>query len=624
MNPSRGARYLLRNGWDYITYQEYERALNFFREAEQRQFELSDAERLRLKQGIDRARRGLREVASGVRSEPAYARSGPNRRPGSLAVAKPANAGKTYEREPIQLAGAPAGGINPKAVVRTSAPAEAVTAAMPTVPATLPPTPDIEPAPLPAPAGVPPLEAGPAEAPAANPSALSAPELPPPPQDVPLPSLTADPVPAQAAAPEPAQAQAPALDRSADLPLPEPAQAQAPAPVPVPVPVPDQSAELPTPAPAAEAPAPAAPQPAQAPAPEPEPAPEVEKLPPLPEGAAPGPNATGATPEAAPPAEPAPAAPAPAPEASSAPVPEPVPTPAPAGEPPVMDLPGEAPAAGTAPAAPDVADTPPPPMNPGGAAGAAPGQTQAVPEVAAKPRGRFGIDTLIPERRDEAPPSTLTPELQREVQRIAQAQDEEMRRGPAPAVPQPGTAGPDDVMPVPGGSVSTRLEIQRAPSPTEARPIRAIPVPEEFVPLPKRQWEPNRKYWAAAATCHLPLYFQDASLERYGYSMEQRFGPFGRFLSYPVDDPRQSKQRNQIAQPFFSAGLFAAQIALLPYNMIVDPPWEAEYDLGYYRPGDRVPTDVYYLPLFGIGPPLHGANYGLPPRGNVAPSHPRW
>src|SRR5262249_11267063 len=64
---------------------------------------------------------------------------------------------------------------------------------------------------------------------------------------------------------------------------------------------------------------------------------------------------------------------------------------------------------------------------------------------------------------------------------------------------------------------------------------------------------------------------------------------------------------------FFSIGLFAAQVALLPYNMFMDPPWEAEYDLGYYRPGDKVPTDVYYLPLTGVGPPLHGSNYGVPP-----------
>jgi hypothetical protein len=51
------------------------------------------------------------------------------------------------------------------------------------------------------------------------------------------------------------------------------------------------------------------------------------------------------------------------------------------------------------------------------------------------------------------------------------------------------------------------------------------------------------------------------------------------------------------------------QIAALPYNLIMDPPWEAQYDLGYYRPGDNIPTDTYYFPLHGYGPPLHGSHY---------------
>jgi hypothetical protein len=273
---------------------------------------------------------------------------------------------------------------------------------------------------------------------------------------------------------------------------------------------------------------------------------------------------------------------------------------------PANPSPAETPAPATAP---DPLDNPP-------ATPAAPGSGG----MATFPVPPASRDSLIPERA-AAPPSTLTPELQREVQRIAQRQEEELRTRQAPAAP-PGApgAGPgvSDVSTLPGSPNQTRLEISRAPSPTEVRPIKAIPVPEEFVPLPKREWEPNRKYWAAAATCHLPLYFQDASLERYGYSMEQRFGPLGRFMSIPIDDPKQSNQRNQIVQPFFSIGLFAAQVALLPYNLIVDPPWESEYDLGYYRPGDRVPTDVFYLPLTGIGPPLHGFNYG------VAPTPARW
>lgn len=214
-------------------------------------------------------------------------------------------------------------------------------------------------------------------------------------------------------------------------------------------------------------------------------------------------------------------------------------------------------------------------------------------------------DSFIPDRAN--PPSTLRPDLQREIEQIARAQEDEMRRQaqaqppPAPAAPPESTSS--DLR------TQTQLDISRAPSPAEARPIKAIPVPEDWVPLPPRSWSPQRKYWAAAATCHLPLYFQDPVLERYGHSVEQFVGPLGRFLTYPVDDPTQSTQRNQMLQPWFSAGLMGLQIITWPYNLIMDPPWEAQYDLGYYRPGDNIPTDTYWLPLHGYGPPLRGSNY---------------
>ena len=188
---------------------------------------------------------------------------------------------------------------------------------------------------------------------------------------------------------------------------------------------------------------------------------------------------------------------------------------------------------------------------------------------------------------------------------VRQQEDDLRRRQQVPA--QPAARRPDTISS--DLRSQTQLDISRAPSPAEARPIKAIPVPEDWVPLPPRTWAAQRKYWAAAATCHLPLYFQDPVLERYGHSVEQFLGPVGRYLTYPLDDPTQSTQRNQILQPFFSAGLFAFQIAALPYNVLMDPPWEAQYDLGYYRPGDNVPTDTYWLPLHGYGPPLRGSNY---------------
>jgi hypothetical protein len=236
--------------------------------------------------------------------------------------------------------------------------------------------------------------------------------------------------------------------------------------------------------------------------------------------------------------------------------------------------------------------------------------TQGAPGVAPEAPPAGAVAASAADAKVTSPAGTLPPHLQREVEQIVRRQEEEMKvneamqQRPGDDVRAPG----DQPMTAPGAP-PTRLEITRAPSPTEARPLRAIPVPEEFVPMPRREWAPARKYWVASAVCHQPLYFQDAALERYGHSTEQFFGPLGRYMTYPLDDPSQSTQRNQIMQPFFSIGLFALQIGLLPYNLVVDPPWEPEYDLGYYRPGDRVPSDVYYLPLHGVGPPLRGANY---------------
>jgi hypothetical protein len=224
------------------------------------------------------------------------------------------------------------------------------------------------------------------------------------------------------------------------------------------------------------------------------------------------------------------------------------------------------------------------------------------PAIEASGASSSRIDSMIPSR--PAPPSTLRPELKREVESIARKQEDDLRRRQQA---QPAAPARDTI--ISDLRAQTQLDISRAPSPAEARPIKAIPVPEDWVPLAPRTWSAQRKYWAAAATCHLPLYFQDPMLERYGHSVEQFVGPIGRYLTYPLDDPTQSTQRNQILQPFFSAGLFAFQIAALPYNVIVDPPWEAPYDLGYYRPGDVIPTDTYWLPLHGYGPPLHGSSY---------------
>jgi len=84
---SRGARYLLRNGLDYLGYQQYERALKFLRDAEAKEKELSASERQELKRGIERAQAGLRAAADAGGAP--YALSDRSRRRNGFSPARP-------------------------------------------------------------------------------------------------------------------------------------------------------------------------------------------------------------------------------------------------------------------------------------------------------------------------------------------------------------------------------------------------------------------------------------------------------------------------------------------------------------------------------------------------------
>jgi len=677
MAAARGARNLLRNGLDYIDYQEFERALKYLREAERRADELNEPERVKLQEGIERAQRGLREA---IGSDEPYALSERSHRSGDaapavaaassgrFAVAKPqpttAPKREGDDRgEPIQLAGAEVAVPPPPrrdapvpdqpappqielapapASVSADAPLELVDVEIPTPPPIsrieaapasanaptqapepdaaamaqadlLAPLPDFERLEVPAPSlgPLPPrededvqlsntepdqAESAPAPIFLENPSETEELEAPAALDLAPaasmdsfnLPPLGGDSVravapevdeliaPAPVATPE---APAPGIDDDAlDLPA-LPADLRDPTPISIPTADEPMSESEPAPAfePEAEIEAEIEIEPETNAMPQPAPvADEPEDLPELPGGLTDLSNDDDAEPRMA-----------------AAPDDEPI---APAAEEMSFDddlpeLPDEAPS--VAPAVDELAEPAP----------------EFPPTLAPAPRAEELLDS--PEPRRSASTSTLSPELQNRVEEVARRMEAEYRESQLNPQPEPtefdeGQGDPyaDDML-----RAQTQIDISRAPSPAEARPINAIPVPEDWVPLGAREWSPQRKYWAAAATCHLPLYFQDPMLERYGHSVEKFLGPKGRFFSYPIDSPSQSTQRNQIVQPFASAGLFAFQILTLPYAMIVDPPWEAQYDLGYWRPGDKIPTDLYYLPLYGTGPPLKGKNY---------------
>jgi len=527
---ARPARYLLRNGQDYLSYREYDRALNFFRSVENRQDELSTAERQTLRQGIARAQQGKREAINGPHVV-AHPQGRPTNPPGSFALARPAS---TSTARPSVAMATPTAPVNrrPTAPEPVELTGGTMAAAEPALQSS---------APAPSPAGVIPSEPAPLDLPA---SVAVAPV--PIGDGMELPTLPAAP-------PEPLPDLASPRPDSAPLPVaPEPAPATEPEP---PLELPTLNSGAPTPV-AANA--------GQDPTPTPADPTLGTELPSLPPESPPAPES----------------APAADPEPSRLPVQDPATVPA-QGQPDPVTAPVEPPPAAEATSLP----------------------------ASASPAVPVGVDLNRPitgQLRSLPTSETfLSPANQAEIARLAQ------RSSDSPAGDRASAANPTNdpnfsTAPTQG---STRLELQRAPSPTEARPIRRIPVPEEFVPLGRRDWNPNRKYWAAAGTCHMTLYFQDPVLERYGQGVEQALGTRGRYFSYPLDDPKQSNQRNQILQPFYSIGKFCFQVGTLPYKLVVDPPWEAEYDLGYYRPGDRIPRDTIMMTPTGVGPPVKGRNY---------------
>ncbi|MBA4019280.1 MAG: hypothetical protein C0483_19110 [Pirellula sp.] len=76
----------------------------------------------------------------------------------------------------------------------------------------------------------------------------------------------------------------------------------------------------------------------------------------------------------------------------------------------------------------------------------------------------------------------------------------------------------------------------------------------------QRGYADSMYFWQASNMVHRPLYFEQRYVERYGAN-------FG------------------LMQPIASGVQFAADTALLPAKMLVHPPRECVYSLGYGRPG---------------------------------------
>lgn len=88
-----------------------------------------------------------------------------------------------------------------------------------------------------------------------------------------------------------------------------------------------------------------------------------------------------------------------------------------------------------------------------------------------------------------------------------------------------------------------------------------------------RNWQPSTLTWKASGVCHKPLYFEEPQLERYGHTT------------------------GHVVQPVLSGVHFFGNLVALPYHAGINPPWECQYPLGYYRPGSCAPWLVPPVPL---------------------------
>ena len=121
------------------------------------------------------------------------------------------------------------------------------------------------------------------------------------------------------------------------------------------------------------------------------------------------------------------------------------------------------------------------------------------------------------------------------------------------------------------------------------------------------------------ATCHMPLYFQDAVLERYGQGAEQALGPAGRSSRIRWTTPRRSNQPTHLAQPTIRPAC-SRPVRRLARQHGPGPALGGGIGPRLPPAGRPRPPNTYYFPLTGVGPPLHGNDYGKPkPRKGWSP-----
>ena len=130
---------------------------------------------------------------------------------------------------------------------------------------------------------------------------------------------------------------------------------------------------------------------------------------------------------------------------------------------------------------------------------------------------------------------------------------------------------PDPVKPI--TSLGADIAPQDGRLPTDYA-ITALPSQRVMAPEQSAEGVLAGVEWVAPGTCHRPLYFENPSLERHGYSLG-------------------------LAQPFASAAHFVGNAAIFPYRVVAEPTCDCVYTLGHERPGTPTPLR-YYRPRFSL------------------------
>ena len=149
---------------------------------------------------------------------------------------------------------------------------------------------------------------------------------------------------------------------------------------------------------------------------------------------------------------------------------------------------------------------------------------------------------------------------------------------------QPYTVGGmASIRPITQISTDIRLGEQKLP-PDNARTLFGDSLPHSRLAMNRMDWPDIAFWWVPTEFSHWPLYFDDIPLERYG----------------------QTSCR--LAQPGLSGVHFFGNVALLPYELLVDLPCSRITQLGYHRPGSDAPAvreRLRVLPDPAIWNPLH-------------------